>query len=265
MATEETRATDGYGCAAVICTAVVTETKSIRQTFGGHWHRFRVKGDKQHYYETTFTDKNGQSQRVITCQQDVMGMSAASALATKAAMLFHPRYLIMCGIAAGIAEKSGQLYGDVLVPDVVWDYSTGKVVGPNESELRFGDVGFLPRPQSMKLDPELEALIRRLSEPGACEFHVQMGPLACGTSVMANSNVVDMRVRSLFPTTVGLDMESYAVFLASSLTPDPKPKALVVKSVCDYADEEKSDDYQTFAAFTSSRFVEYLLAEELDY
>ena len=33
MATEETRTTDGYGCAAVICTAVVTETKSIRQSF----------------------------------------------------------------------------------------------------------------------------------------------------------------------------------------------------------------------------------------
>lgn len=101
-------------------------------------------------------DKHGDGQLVITCQQDMMGMAAASALATKATMLFRPRYLIMCGIAAGIRKDTGQLYGDVLVPDVVWDYSTGKVVGPDEPEIRFGDVGFLPRPQAMHLDPKLK-------------------------------------------------------------------------------------------------------------
>jgi len=253
------------GCAAVICTAVERETDSLRQTFGGRWRRRRVRGDRQAYFETSFKDRHGNRQVVITCQQDAMGMTVASAIATKAAMLFHPRYLIMCGIAAGIVEGGSQLYGDVLVPNVVWDYSTGKFVGPNDSEIRFGDVGFLPRPQSMRLDPELKEVVDRLCVPGSCEFVLQTGPLACGTSVMANSRAVDLRVRNLYPDTVGLDMESYAVFLAASVVPDPKPKALVVKSVCDYANDEKSDDYQTFAAFTSSRFVEYLLSEELEY
>lgn len=257
--------TNEYSCAAVICTAVVRESESLLQTLGGSWRRHVVQGDQQRYYEATFVDKNGRVQRVITCQQDVMGMPAATALATKASLLFHPRYLILCGIAAGIGKASEQLYGDVLVPDVVWDYSTGKVVGPNESEIRFGNIGFLPRPQFMPLDPELKAVVDRLCEPGACEFQVQTGPLACGTSVMANGHAVDVRVRSLEPNTVGLDMESYGVFLAASTSPDPKPKALVVKSVCDYGDEEKSDQYQAFAAFTSSRFVEYLLTKELEF
>lgn len=256
---------DGYGCAAVICTAVETETRSLRQTFDGDWNFFRVPGDRQKYYKATFADKHNRSQRVITCQQDMMGMAAASALATKVILTFRPRYLIMCGIAAGIGEVGKQIYGDVLVPDVVWDYSTGKVVGPNESEIRFGDVGFLPRPHSISLDPELRSLVHRLCEPGACEFHLETGPLACGTSVMANESVVDKRVRALFPTTVGLDMESYSVFLAANKASEPRPKALVVKSICDYANSEKNDQYQAFAAFTSSRFVEYLLTEELDF
>ncbi len=262
---EETQRANAYECAAVICTAVAREAGGVRQTLGETWRRCHIRGDRQQYYETSFIDKNGRSQRVVTCQQSVMGMPAATALATKASMLFHPRYLIMCGIAAGLGANSKQLYGDVLVPDVVWDYSTGKVVGPNESEIRFGDIGFLPRPQSLCLDRDLMALVSRLSEPGACEFQVQMGPLACGTSVMANSYAVDMRVRSLYPDTVGLDMESYGVFLAASTVPDPKPRALVVKSVCDFANEEKSDQYQTFAAFTSSRLVEYLLTSELEF
>ena len=148
----------GYGCAAVLCTAVETETQSLKQTFDGSWKLLRMSNDLQRYYATTFTDKRGQQQRIITCQQDMMGMAAASALATKAILTFRPRYLIMCGIAAGIGAAGKQIYGDVLVPDVVWDYSTGKVVGPNESEIRFGDVGFLPRPHSINLDPYLRDL-----------------------------------------------------------------------------------------------------------
>ncbi len=254
-----------YGCAAVICTAVEIESESLLQTFGGTWKRMRVPGDHQPYYQATFTDKYGASQKVITCQQDMMGMTAASALATKATFLFRPRYLIMCGVAAGIGGAAEQLYGDVLVPDVVWDYSTGKYVGPNESEIRFGDIGFLPRPQSMYLDPYLKGIIDRLSQPGACEFYVHTGPLACGTSVVASSSMVDARVRALFPATVGLDMESYSVFLAADKACKPRPKALVVKSICDYANEQKDDRFQQFAAYTSSRFVKYLLSTELDF
>ena len=96
-----------YECAAVICTAVEAESASLKQTFGGGWTRLRVPGDKQQYYEATFVDKHGDGQLVITCQQDMMGMAAASALATKATMLFRPRYLIMCGIAAGIRKDTG--------------------------------------------------------------------------------------------------------------------------------------------------------------
>lgn len=264
MRTIDLNSAVGYECAAVICTAVEIESACVLKTLG-KWSRLRVKGDKQTYYECVFEDKDGVRRRVITCQQDVMGMTAASALAMKATMLFHPRYLIMSGICAGIAHPDEQLYGDVLVPDVVWDYSTGKYVGPNDSEIRFGDVGFLPRPQSLALDPDLKEMIDRLSEPGACEFFVRTGPLACGSSVVANRNAVDSRVRSLFPKTVGLDMESYGIFLTASKAPAPRPKALVVKSVCDYANDEKSDDFQKFASFTSSGFVEFLMTSELDF
>ena len=43
----------------------------------------------------------------------------------------------------------------------------------------------------------------------------------------------------------------------------PKPKGLIIKSVCNYADEEKSDQYQRFAAFTSSQFAKYLIENYL--
>ena len=53
-------------------------------------------------------------------------------------------------------------------------------------------------------------------------------------------------------------MESYAVMYAVKEAPAPKPNGLVIKSVCDYANEEKSDLYQKFAAFNSAQFAKLL-------
>ena len=53
-------------------------------------------------------------------------------------------------------------------------------------------------------------------------------------------------------------MDSYAVMYAAKAAPAPKPGGLVIKSVCDYANEEKSDQYQKFAAYTSAQFTKLL-------
>ena len=52
--------------------------------------------------------------------------------------------------------------------------------------------------------------------------------------------------------------------IAVKSAPAPKPKGLVIKSVCDYANEEKSDQYQKFAAYTSAQFAKLLYEKFLD-
>ena len=78
------------------------------------------------------------------------------------------------------------------------------------------------------------------------------------STVVANSEVVEKQIHAQYNNTAALDMESYAVMYAVKEAPVPKPKGLVIKSVCDYADEEKSDQYQKFAAFTSAQFAKLL-------
>ena len=246
-----------YRSTAVILTAVEIESKSVRHIFPG-WEKVSVPGDRQDYY-AAFFERDGQRHKVITCQQSVMGMTATTMLAAKAIEHFRPKYLIMTGIAAGIGEESAQLYGDVIVPDMIWDYTTGKYVGPDESEIRFGDIGFLPRPVMINTDEDIMDIIRETMGAEDNEFHVHVGPMACGSNVVANAEIVDKKVKSLFPHTVGLDMESYSLMYAAVNSTEPRPKALVVKSICDFADSSKSDQYQRFAAYTSSGYVKYLL------
>ncbi len=250
-----------YGCTAFFITAVVIETESIKKLYNS-WKRVRIPGDSQEYYESSF-EKDGKSYRIVTAQQSVMGMTAASVLTMKAVQEFNPKYIIMSGIAAGTGDDAKQMYGDVIIPDVMWDYSTGKFVGPNETEIRFGDIGFLPRPRSVYTDPEILEIVKATVGREDNEFHVHIGPLACGSSVVANRSVVEKQILSLFPHTVGLDMESYSVAFTAQNCKTPHPKAIVIKSICDFADSEKSDQYQKFAAYTSSRYAKYLLENHL--
>ena len=248
---------NNYKCTAFIITAVVIETESVKSLFPS-WKRVIVKGDSQAYYETFF-EKDGESHKIVTAQQSVMGMTAATVLTMKAIEEFKPKYVIMSGIAAGTGDEARQIYGDVIVPDVIWDYSTGKFVGPDETEIRFGDLGFLPRPRSVEVDKNIIDLVKSTMGRENNEFHVHIGPLACGSSVVANREVVEKQVLSLFPKTVGLDMESYSVAFTCQNSKAPQPTAIVVKSICDFADSEKTDQYQKFAAYTSSGYTKYLL------
>ncbi|MBQ7151403.1 MAG: hypothetical protein IJR94_04020 [Synergistaceae bacterium] len=252
---------ENYQNTAAIITAVEVETQAVKNLYG-NWKKILVPGDPQEYF-STLIDKGGKEYKIITAQQKVMGMTACALLCAKVISRFRPRYLIMCGVAAGISKNVEQIYGDVIVPNVVWDYTTGKFVGPNDAEIRFGDVGFLPRPVSLELDPELLKIIRSVQNKSDNEFKIHIGPMACGSSIVANKKLIARQVLPLFPTTVALDMESYSVVYAAQNSSDPAPKALVIKSICDYGNEEKSDMYQKFAAFTSSNFAKYLLENYL--
>ncbi len=244
-----------------IVTAVDIEEESVKRLYDS-WSEIKQPGDNQIYYETKFI-KDGIERRVITAKQNEMGMTAASHLASKIINKFRPRYLIMTGIAAGIGAE--QIYGDVIVPDIIWNYASGKFVSADNAEITFGDIGFLPRPVAIHMDSDILEIIYSIKRNPDNEFYLHIGPMACGNSVVANRDVVNKQIHSLFPKTVGLDMESYSVFYAAQNSTEPKPKAIVVKSICDFADAEKSDKYQKFAAYTSSQFAKYLFENHLPY
>lgn len=253
--------TSNYQTAAAIITAVETETSAVHGLYR-NWEKTIFPGDRQEYYLTSF-HRDNRDYRLVTAQQDVMGMTSSTVLCAKIIAQFRPRYLIMCGIAAGIGRGTEHIYGDILVPDVVWDYTTGKFVGGNEAEIRFGDLGFLPRPKSIAADESVLSVIRSVQNRSDNEFHVHIGPMACGSTIVANNNFVSKRVLPLFPSTIGLDMESYSVIYAAKNFSAPQPTPIIIKGICDYADEEKSDQYQKFAAYNSSQFTKYLLENHL--
>lgn len=254
---------NNYDYYVALITVTENEETGLRHMYDD-WKPLHLAGDEQQYYETAFT-REGRTCKVVTARQNEMGMTAAGVLTMKMIWTFRPRYVIMVGIAAGIAHRMAvdQMYGDVVVPDVVWEYSSGKFVRSSKASVNFGSVGFIPRPHFVNTDEEILEAVKRAIKSSENECHVHIGPMACGSSVVANSEVVDKQVHSQYGNTAALDMESYAVMYAVKQAPVPRPAGLVIKSVCDYANDEKSDQYQKFAAYTSAQFAKFLYEKYL--
>ena len=227
------------------------------------WKELRFDGDEQLYYISEET-KNGQA--IVAAMQDEMGMTASATLTMKIIEHFRPKYVIMPGIAAGTLDDTDneQMYGDVVLADMVWNYSNGKYVPKDQASIVFGEIGFKPRPTVVKIDEELLPYFQKAVSSENNQTYVHIGAIASGSTVVANRVILDQQVKGQFATTKGLEMEGYGVAYAVSHATAPRPKAIIAKSVCDFADSRKSDKYQKFAAYTSCEFVKMMIDDILD-
>ncbi len=237
----------------------VTATEFNAVMFFHDWKAKVYAGDEQIYDLAEF-ERDGKKRSIVHAKIGEMGMTAAAVTSMKIIHKFRPRYLIMVGLAAGIAQQEleEQLYGDVIVPDVIWNYSAGKFVSKGSAEINYGDMGFLPRSTEVCIPEEIIPYLHKAAASDENPAHVYMGPMACGSTVVACRELLEKQIYTQYHHTAGLDMESYAVVYAANNASDPKPIPIIAKSVCDFADSNKSDDYQRFAAYSSCEFAKFL-------
>ena len=247
-----------YHYSVALIVATDPEESAIRNMYA-EWTPVEVSGDRQAYYEASF-QKDGKTCRVIYARQGQMGMTAAASLSMKMICNFRPRYLMMVGVAAGISlhELDEQIYGDVIVADVIWNYAAGKFVPLEEGTIKCGNLGFKPRPYAIMMDQKVRPYVEAAIRSPENQNHVHIGPMASGSSVVANAEILNKQIRTLYRDTAGLDMEAFAVAYAAQDATEPRPTALIVKSVCDYTNPEKTEQYQKFAAYTGAEFAKLL-------
>lgn len=254
---------------AIICALDKIELESIKN-LPGSWKENKLKNDSTIYYTGVFNSE-GKSINVVAAAAPQMGMPAAAVLAMKLIHNFRPEYLVMTGIAAGVRGKVS--LGDILVADPSWDYGAGKITDDGGTSL------FLPEPRQIRIEPEISEKIQSISSKqqifdvikNRCPFDtpswplsLYIGPVASGASVIANSNIAQ-DIISHNRNLIGIEMETYAVLYAAQHCMKPRPKSFSVKSVCDFADEEKNDKFQKYAAYTSANFLYELVTNHLDF
>ncbi len=253
-----------------IITAVETEFNSVLE-LEANWEISKIDNDATIYYQGTFKNDTKELKVIAACAPQ-MGMNAASTLSMKLINNFRPKYLIMTGIAACTKSRETHGFGDIIVADQSWDGGAGKITEDKE-----GITQFIPSANYLPLDSDLKekinsyknntSLFNKLRENSKYKktntvLQLHVGPVASVAGVTENKAVVDELKRHQRKV-IGLEMETYGVFYSANNCSNPKPKALSIKSICDFADTDKDDNYQEYAAYTSSQFLYVFALNEL--
>lgn len=243
------------------------ELKAILD-LGIEWEEFKLNNDPNIYYKSIVKTSHGEKS-VLALHAPRMGMSASASLSTKVINKFSPKYLIMTGIAAGIKGKCN--FGDILAAEFCWDWGNGKQTKADEVAL------FKPAPHQEPIAGSLRSIIQKIRDQSLyvdeiyrswrgpkpqTPLNVVFGPIASGSVVLEDPAVVDTIIEHCRET-VGIDMEAYGVCAAANIAVELPPKVLILKSVCDFADAEKNDDWQDYASFTSAQLAYKLIQHDL--
>jgi len=246
-----------YGLAVV--TALQSELESILK-LPANWQSEYQSNDKSTiYYKGTFT-RNDKKVTVVATYCPQMGMTSSAVSAMKIIDVYRPKYLCMTGIAAGIRGKGN--YGDILLADHSWDYGSGKMIQDEESKKNL----FMPDPKPITLDPELKTFFQQFDSKVLYDIFqnwqgskpdnppkILIGPIASGAAVLENPELLDEQIKQQNRKLIGIEMEIYGLYYAAKYCSEPRPKVFALKSICDFADNEKNDIYQQYASYTSAQ------------
>lgn len=264
---------------AIINALQSPEHEIMKETLGTAWKEVTLDDDNATtYYETVLTGKEGKKIRCVSCYAAQMASIAAATLATKIILRFHPKYLFMTGICAGL--KGNNIgFGDILVASQVWDGMSGKYKDSDRGDAN-PEMIFEPDYRQISLDAAMLNIINRLKEKKDLLTNIKerfagekpdtplaihVGPMTSVPAVIASERkIVDLKshARKL----IGLEMESYGIFYAAEHAHLLRPKYTIsIKSASDLADKDKTDKYQHYASYTSAALMKYIIENELEF
>lgn len=247
---------------AFVCALEHPEFAALLAAHGGE-AAWRDVGDAKFshlYRESELKTATGQTLRVIGTTSTSMGLTAAAIATTQLVLQYRPRIVAMVGIAAGTRSGNKQ-FGDVLVADPSVDYNSGKVV------LENGIRDFLPDPYPIGLNPRLRSVLLRYRQHKIFDEirsewvgdlprdknRLHVGPVGAADQVIDDPTRI-IEIQRNWRKLIGVEMETYGVYRACHEAPDPKPRYVSFKAVCDFA-AEKTDSWQEYAAFVAARFA----------
>lgn len=245
----------------IVCALEIPELRAVLGN-GWEWEKVNIENDATVYYKSRISVADN-TRVCYAAAAPRKGMPASAVLASKMISTFRPKYLAMSGITSGYKEKAK--LGDVIVADPVWDWGSGKLIVINCKTV------FEPEPHQLDLEVEIRNKLKLMAQDTSalslirnnCEFDrpshelsMLLGPLASGAAVLAD-DITHQRILKQHRGLLGIDMETYAVFAAAQEATAPRPIVFAMKSVVDFADEEKDDKYHKYSSYTSAEAIKY--------
>lgn len=219
----------------------------------------RIVNKSRIYYKSKIYNGTNNYIEIVLLSLPYMGNVNASIATSQAIEVWNPRYIILTGITGGI-KKEGVHLGDLIVGEQILYYELGKQT----------DTEIIPRYQVQHSSSELlnyahdfqfEKYFDEIKEkkPSGVESFptVHFGTIASGEKVITNE-AFGNDLKKIFPKALGVEMEGYGAALAAFQS-ENRPGFLFVKSICDFADINKNDEYQLYASHIAALYTISLL------
>ncbi|HEY8604743.1 hypothetical protein [Tsuneonella suprasediminis] len=211
-----------------------------------------------------YVELDGRKVTVCVTTAPRMGMVSTALRSAAVITTLQPRLLAMTGICAGVRGKVN--LGEVLFADPAWDFQSGKRVKDKENTQFSIRPHHLPAPALIRshidqIRADKEALLKLTAdypENASGIIKVVPGPVASGSAVLADGEVIK-EIRAQHGELIGVEMEIYGLYAAAQMASNPQPLCFALKGVCDFADPDKADDAQQFAAYASARVLQLLI------
>lgn len=225
----------------LIITPLEEELQALLSKLTNYRKTLPLDSDINNYYQhslvTTFGDGSMGNYQAIIMTLLGMGRVQATNATSNAIHRWNPRYVLLVGIAGGVASRDVHL-GDVLLPDQVVDYELKKQVDSGTQtryEVYRTDPRLLSASRSIRGETWLPLITENRPKSGLPRHHY--GPIATGDSVIASTAKLQNIVIS-WPKLLGVEMEAGGVALATFQAPS-KPGFFMIRGVSDLADSAK--------------------------
>jgi len=247
----------------LILTPLQEERDAVLRCLGSCRKLPPCEHDIRVYYESdlaaTFPDGSTTTYRVVVTPLLGMGRVEAANATGDAIRRWRPRYILLVGIAGGLA-KAGVGLGDVLISDQIVDYELQKLT-TDKTTIRW---------QVHRVDPRLLGAAQNVigdkwqqlleqERPGGRGKPTQVfGPICTGDKVIANG-LIDA-YREVWSKLIGVEMEAGGTASAAFQAAN-SPGFFMIRGVSDLADGAKdSSDVMSWRAYACDIAASYAVA-----
>lgn len=256
---------------AIIC-ALQEEFTQFKIAFNKiEWSKINHPQVPFEFYSGIIHTGYGNTLKIISGCVGKPGMSAASILSTSMFNLFKVDYLFMTGFCAGFKSEDVS-FGDIVIAESIQDYSAGKL-----KDDETGNFKLLKELQQIPASYELTSKINTfLSEEdnlakvntslrkvnllnGRDNITALLAPTVCGPFVVTSETLMD-KLKADSRKLKSLDMEGFGLYLTSHIL---NKKCLWIKSIADFANSSKGDEYHKMCSYASAAFLYNFIKETL--
>lgn len=227
-------------------------------------------------YKFSFTDKDGRWRSGAIHSIGRAGQPRSASITQSLLNVYRPKYVFMTGICGGVRGRVK--LGDVIIFETVYDWDQGKWKSNNSQ------ASFHARPEPILIrDSEFHRTARDFMAQGQDQFQAQsqacstehqapkyrsslhMLPAASGSAVVGNKDIIGRIVGTLNDSIAAVDMESYGMYAACRTTNAAPPQFACIKSVSDFCDGSKNDQYHGYCSALSARVLVELIKAWISY